>query len=96
MFVHQLIGRAKSPGDAEQICRLFQHSLSLVQVPGYARGVCAINQTDHVTVLIQEEWYNQAGLKAWQTSGAYQQLVHSLETLLEGVWEVTEYRQAGA
>lgn len=94
VYIHQLIGRASSPEDAEQICRLFGHSLSRIQEPGYARGFCAINQDDHLTLLIQEEWYNQAGLRSWQGSAAYRKLQQSMQPLMEGIWGVTYYKEA--
>ena len=94
MYVHQLIGKANSPQDAQQICRLFGHSLSRIQEPGYARGFCAISQQDHVSILIQEEWYNEAGLRAWQETEGYRQLQQTIQPLMEGIWEVTYYREA--
>lgn len=92
MYIYQIVGRAKSPEDAKQLCRLFGYSLSrLVHEPGYAQGFCAINPEDQVSVLIQEQWYNQAGLQAWQRSEAYQRLHRSMHPLLEGVWETKGY-----
>lgn len=94
MYIHQIIGRAHSPEDAQQICRLFGHSLSRVQEPGYARGFCAINQQDRVTILMQEEWYNEAGIHSWRSSEAYRQLQQTLQPLMEGVWEISSYKEA--
>jgi len=95
MYIHQVIGKANSPEDARQICRLFDHSLRLVQEPGYARGFCAINQEDPLTVLIQEEWYNLAGLRYWQSTEAYHQLQREMRPLMEGIWESIEYKSGG-
>lgn len=95
MYIHQIIGRANSPEDARKICRLFDHSLSLVQEPGYARGFCAIAQGDPLLVLIQEEWYNVAGLRSWQGTEAYRKLQREMRPMMEGVWESVEYRAAG-
>lgn len=92
MYIYQIIGRAHSPEDAKQICDLFQHSLTLIQSPGYARGFCAINPEDHVSVLIQEEWYNLAGFQFWQQSDEYRRLRENMEPLIEGVWEPRTYR----
>jgi len=92
VYIHQVIGKASSAADARQICRLFEHSLSRVQEPGYARGFCAVNQADPLAVLIQEEWYNLAGLHSWEASEAYRQLQQSMHPLMEGVWEAVEYK----
>jgi len=92
VYVYQLIGRAHSAEDAKHICDLFAHSLSLVQSPGYARGFCAINSEDKVSVLIQEEWYNLGGFQFWQQSEEYRRLRNTIEPLLEGVWEPQTYR----
>ena len=92
MYIYQIVGRAKTPEDAKQLCRLFGYSLSrLVHEPGYAQGFCAISPDDQVSILIQEQWYNLAGLQSWQNSEAYRQLRQEMHLLIEGVWETTEY-----
>ncbi len=95
MYVHQIIGRANSREDALEICRLFDHSLSMVQEPGYARGFCAIEPSDPLSMLIQEEWYNLAGLRSWQSTEAYRKLQQQMRPLMEGIWESIEYRASG-
>lgn len=91
MYVYQIIGRAKTPDDAKNICSFFKHRLSVAQSAGYARGFCAINTEDKITVLIQEEWYNLAGFRFWQQSEDYRRLRQDMEPLLEGVWEPHAY-----
>ena len=92
MYIYQIIGRANSPEDAQQICELFAHSLSLIQSPGYARGFCAVSTEDKVSVLIQEEWYNLGGFEFWQKSEEYRRLRANMKPLLEGVWEPRTYQ----
>ena len=91
MYIHQIIGRANSPKDAQEICSLFQHSLSRIQSPGYARGFCAVNQEDKTGVLIQEEWYSLSSFSFWQQSEEYRRLRENMEPLIEGVWESETY-----
>ncbi|HLH72830.1 MAG TPA: hypothetical protein VKX96_06075 [Chloroflexota bacterium] len=92
MYIFQIIGRAKTPDDAQRICGIFEHSLTLMQSAGYARGFCAINREDKLSILIQEEWYNLAGLRFWQQSEEYQRLRQEMEALIEGVWESHTYQ----
>lgn len=95
MYIYQLIGRANTREDAREICRIFEQSLARVQEPGYAGGFCAINPEDQLTVLIQEEWGNPAGIQAWQASDAYQLLRKNLKPLMEGIWETVSYKTSG-
>jgi quinol monooxygenase YgiN len=91
VYIYQLVGRANSPEDAQRICDIFRHSLSRIQSPGYARGFCAVNQTDKTSVLVQEEWYNLNSFEFWKQSEGYRQLRQMMQPLIEGIWEPETY-----
>jgi quinol monooxygenase YgiN len=76
--------RAKTPDAADDICRVFRHTLSLFLEPGLQLGRCVVNLTDPRDVLIFEEWGNKAALQAWLTSKARQEAHQQLAPYIIG------------
>lgn len=83
MYIYTYIGRARSPEDAQRICRMFGHLHALLVEPGYRRGECAVSTEDPSVVFIHEHWANLASWQAWEPSKANQDFVSQAETLLD-------------
>ena len=92
LFLYRV--RAKSPDVAPDICRVFDHALSLFQEPGWLGGSCVVNLDDPCDVLIYEKWGSLAEMRAWLDSSARQQAHRDLEPYTDGPSRETTYRDA--
>lgn len=94
MYLANYAAQAKSPENAAQVCRLFRHTLQLLQEPGYTQGFCTINVDDPRSVFMVELWGNMPALRAWLDSKPRQQLLRQIEPLIEGPVQTTVYEEA--
>lgn len=93
MYFATYTSRAKSPEDAEQICRLFRHSLNLRQEPGFTQAYCTVDVDDPRAVFVVELWGNLPSLRAWVDSAAHRQLLQQITPLIEGPVETILYEE---
>lgn len=93
MYLLILRASARSRQDAEEVCRLFRHTLQLLREPGYSRAVCSVCTQNDRLVLIEEEWGSMAAVQSWLSSPSRQQLIQQILPLIEGTPEVTVYEE---
>lgn len=83
-FLYLYRVRATSPQTVAEVCRVFRHTLSLFQEPGWLGGSCVVNQSDPTDVVIYEIWGNLASLHAWLDSDARRQAHRDLAPFVVG------------
>lgn len=84
MYVYTYAGRAHSPEAAQKICFLFGHQFSMLQAPGYRRGVCAIDTEDPLQIFVHQHWGSLAALHAWLDSAEHKNAIAQVIPLLTG------------
>lgn len=93
MYLVILRASARSRQDAEEICRLFRHTLQLLREPGYARAVCSVCTQNDRLVLIEEEWGSMAAVQSWLGSPSRQKLIQQILPLIEGAPDIAIYEE---
>jgi len=91
MIISLLKSRARSPEDAQHVCRLFYQSFALHHAPGWLQGDCLTNIYDRAEVLIMEHWGARSALEAWRQSSARNNLRDQTAPYLEREWVESEY-----
>lgn len=91
MIISLLKSRARSPEDAQHVCRLFYQSFALHHEPGWLHGDCLTNSNDRAEVLIVEQWGTRSALEGWRQSSARNNVRDQAAPYLQKEWVESEY-----
>ncbi|HVC33145.1 MAG TPA: hypothetical protein VNL16_06510, partial [Chloroflexota bacterium] len=86
--------RARSPAEAQRVCRFYRHSLHLISNPGFVNGTYSINHDDPRLILIEQQWGSLCALEAWLTSEVRQRLLQRVAASIEGPGEIAIYEES--
>ncbi|HEX5416675.1 MAG TPA: antibiotic biosynthesis monooxygenase family protein [Chloroflexota bacterium] len=82
-YIYTFSARAKSPDEAQRVCEIFGHLLSLIHEPGYRRGACTVSADDPRQIFIVEQWGSGAALRAWLDSEGHRKAIEQAAEYLE-------------